>query len=415
MKTHAALVVGSAGPAVTRDSLRFHSDSERAEFRRNRVVPRGDPASLFVGRAFSECEWPMATFIEQLEDLQATAVTEIELARTTADLTLVERDVLGSKGSLTTLMRQLGGLSADERPEAGRESNRVKQSIAALLDARRAALHATELAEQLSAERIDVSLPGRKPQIGIVHPVFQMIEELSDIFALMGFQTVFGREVESGFYNFDQLNIPSDHPARDVWDTFLVETDSAEIVLRTHTSPMQARVMEQTSPPVRVVVPGRAYRYEAQDASHEWMFHQLEGLAVDEHITLADLKGVLQELARQLFGPKRKIRFRCDFFPFVEPGVDFAVDCAICDGVGCRVCKHSGWLEMGGAGMVHRKVLEAVGYDADKYSGFAFGLGIERMVMMRHGVDDVRAFAGNDLRFLQQFAAKAVGSGGVAA
>jgi phenylalanyl-tRNA synthetase alpha chain len=241
-----------------------------------------------------------------------------------------------------------------------------------------------------------------------------MIEELSDIFALMGFQTVFGREVESGFYNFDQLNIPSDHPARDVWDTFLVETDGAEIVLRTHTSPMQARVMEQTAPPVRVIVPGRAYRYEAQDASHEWMFHQLEGLAVDEHITLADLKGVLQELARQLFGPKRKIRFRCDYFPFVEPGVDFAVDCAICDGAGCRVCKHSGWLEMGGAGMVHRKVLEAVGYDADKYSGFAFGLGIERMVMMRHGVDDVRAFAGNDLRFLQQFAAKAVGSGSVA-
>jgi phenylalanyl-tRNA synthetase alpha chain len=202
-----------------------------------------------------------------------------------------------------------------------------------------------------------------------------MIEELSEIFALMGFQTVFGREVESGFYNFDQLNIPSDHPARDVWDTFLVESDGAEIVLRTHTSPMQARVMEQTSPPVRVIVPGRAYRYEAQDASHEWMFHQLEGLAVDEHITLADLKGVLQELARQLFGPRRKIRFRCDFFPFVEPGVDFAVDCAICDGTGCRVCKHSGWLEMGGAGMVHRKVLEAVGYDADKYSGFAFGWG----------------------------------------
>jgi phenylalanyl-tRNA synthetase alpha chain len=242
-----------------------------------------------------------------------------------------------------------------------------------------------------------------------------MIEELSDIFALMGFQTVFGREVESGHYNFDQLNIPADHPARDVWDTFLVESDGAEIVLRTHTSPMQARVMEQSSPPVRVVVPGRTYRYEAQDASHEWMFHQLEGLAVDERITLADLKGVLQELARQLFGPKRKIRFRCDFFPFVEPGVDFAVDCAICDGAGCRVCKHTGWLEMGGAGMVHRRVLEAVGYDADRYSGFAFGLGIERMVMMRYGVDDVRAFAGNDLRFLRQFASTSVGPGSVAA
>lgn len=383
--------------------------------RRIRVVPRGDPASLFAGHALSDCDCHVSSFIEQLQQLQAETIAEIERAQSTAELTTVDRDVLGGKGRLTALMRQLGGLTAEERPEAGRESNRVKQVLTSLLIERRDALHAGELTARLESERIDVTLPGRKPRIGVVHPVFQMIEELSDIFALMGFQTVFGREVESGFYNFDQLNIPADHPARDVWDTFLVESDGAEIVLRTHTSPMQARVMEQTSPPVRVIVPGRTYRYEAQDASHEWMFHQLEGLAVDEHITLADLKGVLQELARQLFGPKRKIRFRCDFFPFVEPGVDFAVDCAICDGAGCRVCKHSGWLEMGGAGMVHRKVLEAVGYDADKYSGFAFGLGIERMVMMRHGVDDVRAFAGNDLRFLQQFAAKAVGSEGVAA
>lgn len=357
----------------------------------------------------------MPSFIEQLQELQTETAAEIERAQSTADLAAVERDVLGGKGKLTGLMRQLGGLTAGERPEAGRESNRVKQELSASLAARREALHSGELISRMESEQIDITLPGRTPQLGVVHPVFQMIEELSDIFALMGFQTVFGREVESGFYNFDQLNIPADHPARDVWDTFLVESDGAEIVLRTHTSPMQARVMEQTAPPVRVIVPGRTYRYEAQDASHEWMFHQLEGLAVDEHITLADLKGVLQELARQLFGPKRKIRFRCDFFPFVEPGVDFAVDCAICDGAGCRVCKHSGWLEMGGAGMVHRKVLEAVGYDADKYSGFAFGLGIERMVMMRYGVDDVRAFAGNDLRFLKQFAAMSVGTRSVTA
>jgi phenylalanyl-tRNA synthetase alpha chain len=340
------------------------------------VVPRGDPASLIAGRVSSECEYHMPSFIEQLQALQAEASAEIDRAETTADLTAIDRDVLGGKGKLTLLMRQLGSLSADERPDAGRESNRVKLELTSLLNERRESLHAGELTAQLESERIDVTLPGRTPQIGVVHPVFQMIEELSDIFALMGFQTVFGREVESGYYNFDQLNIPSDHPARDVWDTFLVESDGA---------------------------------------SHEWMFHQLEGLAVDEHITLADLKGVLQELARQLFGPKRKIRFRCDFFPFVEPGVDFAVDCAICDGIGCRVCKQSGWLEMGGAGMVHRKVLEAVGYDPERYSGFAFGLGIERMVMMRHGVDDVRAFAGTDLRFLQQFAAKAVGSGSVTA
>ena len=379
------------------------------------MVPRGDPSSLSAGRVSSECEGHVSTFTDQLEQLRADAAREIAATTSTAELAAVEREVLGGKGKLTALMRQLGALSAEEKPAAGRESNRVKQELTALLTEREAELSAAELGAQLDAERIDVTLPGRVPQIGTIHPVFQMIEELSDIFALMGFQTVFGREVESGFYNFDQLNIPSDHPARDVWDTFLVQSDGAEIVLRTHTSPMQARVMEQTTPPVRVVVPGRTYRYEAQDASHEWMFHQLEGLAVDEHITLADLKGVLQELARQLFGPKRRVRFRCDFFPFVEPGVDFAVDCAICDGAGCRVCKHSGWLEMGGAGMVHRKVLEAVGYDADKYSGFAFGLGIERMVMMRHGVDDVRAFAGNDLRFLQQFAAKTIGAGSVAA
>jgi phenylalanyl-tRNA synthetase alpha chain len=232
-----------------------------------------------------------------------------------------------------------------------------------------------------------------------------MINEVSEIFALMGFETVFGPEVETAHYNFDLLNIPSDHPARDVWDTMIVDSDQEEIDLRTHTSPMQARMMEQRQPPVRLIVPGRTYRYEAQDASHEWMFTQIEGLCVDEQITMSDLKGVLQELARQLFGPTRRIRLRCDFFPFVEPGVDFAVDCAICDGKGCRVCKHTGWLEMGGAGMVHPKVLQGVGYDSERYTGFAFGLGVERLVMMKYGVNDVRAFAGNDLRFLRQFAA----------
>lgn len=359
-----------------------------------------------------EVGFRMSTFFDQLERLRSDARSAIDRAETAAELAAVDREFFGAKGSLTVLMRGLGQLSPDERPDAGKRSNAVKTELLGLVDERRAVLQAAELEQRLAGDRIDVTLPGRRPTLGVVHPVFQMIEELSEIFALMGFQTVFGREVESGYYNFDQLNIPSDHPARDVWDTFLVESDGAEIVLRTHTSPMQARIMEQTSPPVRVVVPGRTYRYEAQDASHEWMFHQLEGLAVDHRITLADLKGVLQELARQLFGPKRKIRFRCDFFPFVEPGVDFAVDCSICDGTGCRVCKHSGWLEMGGAGMVHRRVLEAVGYDADVYSGFAFGLGIERMIMMRHGVDDVRAFAGNDLRFLQQFVGASTRLGG---
>jgi phenylalanyl-tRNA synthetase alpha chain len=315
-----------------------------------------------------------------------------------------ERAFLGARGELTAFLRSLGTLPAEERPAAGRAANALKQELIAAFEAKAALLRASDLERRLQGEAVDVTLPGREPVSGIAHPVSRMIEELSEIFALMGFQTVVGPEVETGRYNFDLLNIPSDHPARDVWDTVIVEADE-EIVLRTHTSPMQARVMEQSEPPVRVVVPGRTYRYEAQDASHEWMFHQLEGLAVGENITMADLKGVLQEMSRQLFGPKRRVRFRCDFFPFVEPGVDFAVDCAVCDGQGCRVCKQTGWLEMGGAGMVHPNVLRWVGYDPVRYTGFAFGLGIERIIMMKHGVDDVRAFAGNDLRFLRQFVA----------
>ena len=345
------------------------------------------------------------SFQQQIEDLKARALAALDgEVGDVPGLQLWERTYLSGKGELATLMRGLGAVAAEQRPEAGRLANAAKQSLTAAYESRRSAIAAETTAAQLANESVDVTLPGRKPVIGSAHPVSQMIDEMSEIFALMGFQTVFGPEVETGRYNFDLLNIPANHPARDVWDTMIVDAGDAEIVLRTHTSPMQARVMESTEPPVRVIVPGRVYRYEAQDASHEWMFHQIEGLAVDENITMADLKGVLQEMARQLFGPQRRIRFRCDFFPFVEPGVDFAVDCAICDGAGCRVCKQTGWLEMGGAGMVHPKVLAGVGYDPEKYQGFAFGLGVERLVMMKYGVGDIRAFANNDLRFLGQFA-----------
>ena len=346
----------------------------------------------------------MATSVQHdLEELRTRALADLADAVDAPAGEIWEKTYLGPKGELTLFLRGLGALPADERPTAGRAGNALKRELEAAWDSRHRILAAADLDQHLAADAVDVTLPGRPPTIGAAHPVSQMIDELSEIFALLGFQTVFGPEVETAHYNFDLLNIPADHPARDVWDTIHVDLPG-EIVMRTHTSPMQARVMEQTEPPVRVVVPGRVYRYEAQDASHEWMFHQLEGLAVDRTITMADLKGVLAELARQLFGPNRRIRFRCDFFPFVEPGVDFAVDCAICDGKGCRVCKQTGWLEMGGAGMVHPKVLAGVGYDPAVYSGFAFGLGIERMTMMRTGVDDVRAFAGNDLRFLRQFA-----------
>lgn len=344
------------------------------------------------------------SYQEQIEDIRRRALAALAGARDLPSLQSWERDFLGPRGELTLFLRGLGSLPADERPAAGRAANALKEELTAAYAQRRSDIEAEALERRLREDAVDVTLPGRVPALGTIHPVWKMINEVSDIFAHLGFQTVFGPEVETGRYNFDLLNIPSDHPARDVWDTIIVESEQEEIVLRTHTSPMQARVMEQQAPPVRVIVPGRVYRYEAQDASHEWQFHQIEGLAVDEGIRMSDLKGVLQELARQLFGPKRQIRFRCDFFPFVEPGVDFAVDCAICEGQGCRVCKYSGWLEMGGAGMVHPRVLQGVGYDPDRYTGFAFGLGVERLVMMKYGVNDIRAFHGNDLRFLKQFA-----------
>jgi len=341
-----------------------------------------------------------------IDDIRSRALGEIDAATDLNQILAWERAFLGPKGELTLFLRGLGSVSADQRPIAGRGGNALKIELGEVWNTRHATMAAEALDRRLAEDAIDVTLPGRPLATGSSHPVSRMIDELSEIFALLGFQTVFGPEIETAHYNFDLLNIPADHPARDVWDTIHVDLPG-EIVLRTHTSPMQARIMEKIDPPVRVIVPGRVYRYEAQDASHEWMFHQLEGLAVDRHITMADLKGTLAELARQLFGSDRRIRFRCDFFPFVEPGVDFAVDCAICNGKGCRVCKGSGWLEMGGAGMVHPDVLRGVGYDPDAYSGFAFGLGVERMIMMRSGVDDLRAFAGNDLRFLRQFASAA--------
>lgn len=337
---------------------------------------------------------------EALDRLQN--LTTIEEANTW------EADYLGPKGAVKLFQRSLGSLPAEERPAAGRAANDVNRELTELFGPIKERLEAAALANSLEGDAIDVTLPGRKPVAGAAHPINRMIDELIEIFAQMGFQSVFGPEIETGRYNFDLLNIPADHPARDVWDTIVVQAPDAEFVLRTHTSPMQARTMERMEPPVRVIVPGKAYRFEDQDASHEWQFTQLEGLMVDKNVRLTDLKGVLQEMARQLFGPERKVRFRCDFFPFVEPGVDFSVDCAVCNGKGCRVCKHTGWLEMGGAGMVHPNVLRGVGYDPDVYSGFAFGLGIERIIMMKYGVDDIRAFQANDLRFLRRFAETAV-------
>lgn len=262
-----------------------------------------------------------------------------------------------------------------------------------------------DLERTLTVEKIDVTLPGRTVPLGRLHPITQIVREICDIFVALGFQVVEGPEVEWDYYNFEALNIPADHPARDMFSTFWVDTKSSErpMLLRTHTSPMQIRVMEQTRPPVRVVVPGKVYRYEATDATHESMFYQIEGLAVDKNITLADLKGTLFEFAKHLFGEERKVRFRCDYFPFVEPGVEMAIDCFACGGAGCRLCSGTGWIEILGAGMVHPDVLRRVNYDPDVYTGFAFGLGLERILILRYGIDDIRLFYSNDIRFLRQF------------
>src|SRR5215208_571096 len=336
-----------------------------------------------------------------VEALQERALGELRAASEPEALERWRVAYLGRRGALTEALRGLSALPVEARPAAGQATNEAKRRLEAAAARREVELRDQSLTRAIEDERLDVTLPGRPPIRGGLHPTTIILREITGFFQRLGYQVVEGPEVELDHYNFEMLNIPAGHPARDMFDTLYVAPP--EVLMRTHTSPMQARVMESTRPPVRVVVPGRCYRYEAQDTTHEWMFYQLEGLAVDERITLADLKGVLAEMARQLFGPQRRIRFRCDFFPFVEPGVDFAVDCAIGGGAGCRVCKGTGWLEMGGAGMVHPNVLRAVGYDPDVYSGFAFGLGIERLTMMRSGVDDVRAFAGNDLRFLRQF------------
>lgn len=336
-------------------------------------------------------------------ELSRDALAALDRVADEAGLADWYRDVLGRKGSLSVAMKGLSSLDADGRRERGRELNEAKQHLEEAFAARQASISAQTLDARLRAESIDVTLPGRAPAVGNLHPITAMIREVSEIFAHLGFQTVEGPEVEMAEYSFDMLNIPKDHPARDVWDTIFIDTDAVEITLRPHTSPMQIRTMLQQDPPVRVVVPGRTYRYEAQDATHEWHFHQVEGLAVDREITMADLKGTLADFARQMFGAERKVRFRCDFFPFVEPGVDMSIDCPFCGGRGCRTCKGSGWIELLGAGMVHPNVLSNVGYDPAVYTGWAFGMGVERLVMLKYNVQDIRLFFANDLRFLSQF------------
>lgn len=343
--------------------------------------------------------------LDRLRQLRDRALAELGQVHDSGELQAWRIAYLGKKGPMTEILREVGRLPAEERPVVGQASNRIKEELERAFQQREQELKTEELQRALEAERIDVTLPGRPAPVGNLHVITKTIDQIVSIFASMGYQVVDGPEVELDYYNFEALNIPQDHPARDMWDTFYIRRgEGQDVLLRTHTSPMQVRTMEKTVPPVRVVVPGRCYRYEAQDASHESQFFQIEGLAVDEGITMADLKGTLALFARRMFGPDVKVRFRCDYFPFVEPGAEMSVTCVACKGTGCRVCKGTGWLEIMGAGMVHPRVLQGVGYDPERYSGFAFGMGPERIAMVRYGIDDIRLFYGNDLRFLRQFA-----------
>jgi len=343
--------------------------------------------------------------LEELEQLKARAIAEIDSLDNLRELEDWRVRYLGRKGSLTSILRGLGALSLEERRTVGALANEVKASLELGLKEKEKALKEEDLTSALERAGIDITLPGYPVSLGRLHPTTQIIREMCHIFVSLGFQVVEGPEVEWDYYNFEALNIPKDHPARDMWATLWIDTEDDEksMLLRTHTSPMQIRLMEKTRPPVRAVIPGKVYRYEATDATHESMFYQIEGLAVDQGITLGDLKGTLFEFARRIFGEQRKVRFRCDYFPFVEPGVEMAIDCLVCQGSGCRLCANSGWIEILGAGMVHPDVLRRVNYDPDVYTGFAFGLGVERMPMLRYGIDDIRLFYGNDLRFLRQF------------
>ena len=339
--------------------------------------------------------------VDQLRDVRTEALERLEEV---GDLTALDDwrvHYLGRKGALTQAMSDIGSLPKEQRKQVGRESNEAKRELEARFHLRVENIKEVALVKTLSRERVDVTLPGYPVALGRLHPSTQTLREITAIFADMGFQVFDSREIESDYYNFELLNIPPYHPARDMWDTFYV---NERVVLRTHTSPGQIRAMQAFHPdPIRVILPGMCYRYEAITARSEIMFHQVEGLAVGENITMADLKGVLVNFARRMYGAERQVRFRCSHFPFTEPSVEVDMDCIVCDCEGCTLCKQTGWLEILGAGMVHPTVLRNGGYDPQRFSGFAFGMGPERIMMQKYGIDDIRHFFSNDLRFLEQF------------
>jgi phenylalanyl-tRNA synthetase alpha chain len=333
------------------------------------------------------------------DDLKQTFLDEIASIKGLADATSLRVKYLGKKGIITTRIKSLCSLSADERRLSGRQINELKQFIENACDEKEASLKSADLRNRLLAEAIDITLPGKTALFGHEHPLSRTLREVVDIFTRMGFDVQEGPEVELDCYNFEALNIPKDHPARDMQDTLYISED---IVLRTHTSPVQVRVMEKKKPPLRFIAPGKVYRCDA-DVTHSPMFHQVEGLMVDKDITFSQLKGVLIAFIHQMFGPDIPVRFRPSYFPFTEPSAEIDMGCILCKSAGCRVCKGTGWLEILGAGMVNPKVLENVGYDSEEYTGFAFGMGIERITLLKYSIDDIRLLFENDIRFLRQF------------
>jgi phenylalanyl-tRNA synthetase alpha chain len=338
---------------------------------------------------------------DKLEELREKIRKDLSEVKSIEDLKNIRVQYLGKKGALTEILRGLGNVAAEERPRIGKMVNEVRSRVEERLNEQMKLLEARQLEAKMASEQIDVTLPGRKCAEGHLHPVTLTLREIKKIFMRMGFDVADGPEIENDYFNFEALNLPKDHPARDMQDTFYL-TD--EFLMRTQTSPVQARTMQSREPnsPIRMICPGTVYRND-YDATHSPMFHQVEGLVVDKHISLADLKGTLELFCKEMFGPSVKIRLRPSFFPFTEPSAEVDISCVICGGKGCRVCKNSGWLEILGAGMVHPNVLRMSGYDPDKVSGFAFGMGVERIAMLRYGIDDLRLFFENDLRFIRQF------------
>lgn len=337
----------------------------------------------------------------QIKEMKEAVLQQIEASKTVQKTQDIRIKYLGKKGELTAILRGLGKLSQEERPIVGQLVNEAREAIETVINEKLDELKTIILAEKIKSERLDISLPGRLPVTGHHHPLHITMNKMKDAFIKMGFSVEEGPEIESDYYNFQCLNFPEDHPARDMQDSMYI-TDS--ILLRTHTSPGQARTLQKhnANEPVRVIVPGKVYRWD-YDATHSPVFHQMEGLIIDKGITFADLKGMLELFLREIFGQETKVRFRASFFPFTEPSAEVDISCGMCGGNGCRVCSHTGWLEILGCGMVHPNVLTLNGYDPKEVSGFAFGMGVERIAMLLYGIDDLRLFYENDMRFLKQF------------